>query len=175
MVFLQFSGKHAHVPVPGPVTRQSIWKWSTLITEMQIKRKEDLPQNVEQRSMLSSLASAGKQRAMASATKIKPRKKCIMMEFWRAQAKSPKSQVLRALSRWLPSTSNDGGTTPSLAFPYEPFLHCSGCSSFYLYLFNMDFHYTALNVHRSSLFLRNTTKPCIEIHLLIKDISPSPG
>lgn len=77
MVFLQFSGKHAHVPVPGPVTRQSIWKWSTLITEMQIKRKEDLPQNVEQRSMLSSLASAGKQRAMASATKIKPRKKCM--------------------------------------------------------------------------------------------------
>lgn len=141
-----------------------------------------MPQNVEQRSMLSSLASAGKQRAMASATKIKPRKKCIMSGYrvtkcdgvlevhLSAQAKSPKSQVLRAVSRWLPSTSSDGGTTTSLAFPYGPFLRCPECSSFCLYLFNMDFHYTTLNVHRSSLFLRNTSKSCIEIHLLIKDI-----
>lgn len=39
MVFLQFLGKHAHVPVPGPVILQSIWKWSASITEMQIKRE----------------------------------------------------------------------------------------------------------------------------------------
>lgn len=41
-----------------------------------------------------------------------------VVQFW-TQAQSPKSQVLRALSRWLPSTSNDGAIT-TLAFPYGP-------------------------------------------------------
>lgn len=83
-----------------------------------------------------------------------------------APAESPKSQgLLRALCRWLPRTSS------SLPFPYGPFLHCSECSSFHPYLFNMHLHYTTLNVHRSSLLLRATSKSCTEIHQFIKDVS----
>lgn len=67
-------------------------------------------------------------------------------------------------------TSSDGAIT-TLAFPYGPFLRCSECSSSYPCLFNMHIHYTTLNVHRSSLFLRNTSKSCTEIHLLMKDVS----
>lgn len=78
-------------------------------------------------------------------------------------AQGPVQMAPKYLQRWRCHSS--------LPFPYGPFLHCSQCSSSYPYLFNMHFHYTTLNVHRSSLLLRATSKSCTEIHPLIKDVS----
>lgn len=79
MVCLQFLGKHAHVPVPGPVTPQSFWKWSTSITEMQIEREWGFGTEcwTEKYAVIPSKGW----KAMASAEKIKPREKCTMSGY----------------------------------------------------------------------------------------------
>lgn len=177
MVFLQFLGKHAHVPVPGLVTLQSIWKWFISITEMQIKREWGFATRcwTQKYAVIPSKCWKAMGNGISNKNKTKEKIYNVWLQshkmWWNfgdpppCSGKVSQSQVLRALFLW-PSSPSDGGNTTSLAFPYGPFLHCSGteCSSFYPYLFNMDFHYRTLNVHRSSLFVRNTSKSCTEIH-----------
>lgn len=183
MVFLQFSGKYAHVPVPGPVTPQSICKWSTTITEMQTREWGFATKCwTENYAVIPSKCW----KAMGNVISIKNKTKEKMynvwlesqnvVEFWRSttllRQSLPESGAQGLVQ--MVSKSSDWGTTASPALPYGPSLHCLECSSFYSHLFNMDFHYTTLNVH-TSLFLRNTRQVLHWNSPTYKGCLPSPG